>query len=48
MFDRFARAHQRVSPRRHLLIVLSLVCHALAVIGLVIYSFFHVQELPNP
>lgn len=48
MFDRFARAHQPASPRRHLLLILSLVCHALAVIGLVIYSFVYVQELPEP
>lgn len=48
MFDRFARAHQPASPRRHLLLILSLVCHAVAVIGLVIYSFIYVQELPEP
>src|SRR5438874_9407488 len=48
MFDRYVSEKDRSSIVKQVLIVGSIVIHAAAIAGLVIYSFIHVEEVPPP
>ena len=50
MFDRYVQAQEKPAGRgiKRLLVIVSIVVHALIAVGLVIYSFIHVEEMAPP
>ena len=50
MFDRYVQAQEKPAGRRakQIVVIVSVVVHVVAVFGLVIYSFIHVDEVPPP